>query len=1176
MRLNQKIILLVFLFVLLVAGTTAVVLFKAAERQELQNIRQRLHDIVSIAARQVDPAVLEQLTDPSWEHSPQFHAFQRRLQEIKAASSDIRYIYTLRTSPAGQIQFAVDGETNPKDFVHVGTLYEDASPLLKAEFATLNATLVEHHLYTDEWGTWLSGYAPVYHADGRRAGVLGVDIPAAAVERYLQDLYGLFVRLFLLLLCPLVAMGWLLGRRISRPILQMAQAAARMGQGDLDQRVNVSSRDEIGLLASELNAMAARLKQSRESLREMMERYRGIFDNAVEGIYQTTPQGRFLSANHAMAEMLGYATPEALINGITDIGTQLYADPDDRRRVLDTLSREGRVAGLSVRFLRKDGGEFWVELHAKRMHDHRLGEVVEGMVQDITGRLERERAEQERQAAEAASRAKSEFLANMSHEIRTPLNAIMGLTDLVIRSDLSPTQREHLKKIKVASQSLLAVINDILDFSKIEAGRLELERTEFSLYEVMTTLSEMFALRAHEKDIEFAVSIESDVPVALIGDPVRLGQVLINLAGNALKFTDKGEVVVTVALEAEGPGSAVGGPPAQDGVLLRFSVHDSGIGIEPERLEHIFDSFTQADSSTTRKYGGTGLGLAICKQLAALMGGALTVRSTPGKGSVFSFTARLARQPAERQLTPRTPRDLRGLRVLVVDDNRTSLGILADILTSFQMHADTAVSGEKALEMIREAAEPYDLILLDWKMPRLNGLETARRIKQDLKLDRTPIVCMVTAYGREDLLSQSESAVLDAFLHKPVNQSLLFDTIMSLFGRTAHLLTAPAPEAPGAQEQGRAELAGARVLLVEDNAINQEVAIEWLCTAGIVVTAAENGRMALELLQARGRDAFDAVLMDVQMPEMDGFEATRRIRALEAFHTLPVIAMTAHALKGDRERCLGAGMDDYLTKPIDPGALFATLGKWISLRKGREEALVPASQTPQPVPPVFPSTGATGLEALPAELPGIVLDTGLYRANRNTALYLRLLRSFARDYADAAARLRRELEAGQSDEARRLVHSIKGVAGNIGALTLSDAAAVVELELHDGAAVPDTPPWLAFEAALAEVLGGLGALGGPDGGLPQQDTAPAATGAPLEHLDHNTLVQQLEALARQLDDDLDAGVAAFQTLRPVLAGAGRGGGLLEQLDSCLDNFDIDGAIDCINALAAGLRKDMLT
>ncbi|WP_022660446.1 response regulator [Paucidesulfovibrio longus] len=1147
LRISHKLTLAFFLFAAAISALTTFAFYEAASRQVMNDIRHRLRDVVGVAVSVVDVEDYQKLHSPDQDGSPEFLAVRSSLQKVRDAASDVKYIYTLDQLPDGTIRFVVDGESDPDDAIPLFQPYDDASPLLRERFAGLNEPLVENAFYTDEWGSWLSGYAPFYDADGKRLGVLGVDISAETVALYKAQLLNRALAIFGLTLPLILFAGAYLGKRIGQPIIAIKEGAERIGQGDLDTRVQVDSNDEVGILAESLNQMAEKLAQGRRELSDMVEQYRNIFENASEGIYQSTMDGRLITANTALVRMLGFETLDEFTSEIRSLGERVYVNAEDRRNFLLKLREEGRVEGMRLKLRRRDGVEFWVEDSAHYARSRTGETIIEGMVQDISARMERERAEQERRAAEAASQAKSEFLANMSHEIRTPLNAVMGLTDLLMRTEGTPRQMDYFRKIKSSSQTLLSVINDILDFSKIEAGRLELEEVRFSLYEVMANISEMFSHKAHEHDVELLVSIAEGTPCALVGDPVRLGQVLINLTGNALKFTKQGEVLVEVR-PAELPADASGESLA----ALEFAVRDTGIGIAPDRLDTIFDSFTQADSSTTRKFGGTGLGLSICKQITRLMGGSIRAESRgEGTGSSFVFTAVFRTQPSENEIKHLPPKDLRGLRVLIVDDNSTARGILAAAVNSFHMEAHTADSGQKGLEMMAAADPPYDLVLLDWKMPELNGLETAKRIKRDLKLDKTPIVCMVSAYGREDLIQQAEKSFLDAFLHKPVNQSFLFDTIMELFGRNAYTVSGGQPIQ--ADELKPAEhLAGADVLLVEDNEINREVAGEWLRTARMRVRIAENGLRALEALAPDAGPLPDVVLMDIQMPELDGLEATRRLRRDPRLAKLPIIAMTAHALKGDRERCLEAGMNDYVTKPIDPRQLFTALANWVE-----EKDRTPAE------PPCDPEQAdATCVPSLPDALPGIALQDGLFRANNNVALYRKLLRTFLRDFSGTQDRMRALLARSDADEARLLAHSIKGVAGNIGAANLSALAAEVETALKSHALETDSQLWDDFTESLEQVLSGL-----REAAL---DTVPAPGGADAAvDVDRDSLLAELEKIEPLLDDDLDEARNALERLSASL-GAAAGAELRDNLLEQIDNFEIDEALETVKAIRAVL------
>jgi PAS domain S-box-containing protein len=1130
--LQQKLTLAFLTVAVIVSAVTSSAFYQIAREQVRTDLRQRLGDIVGVAAEGLDAELLATITPALGMTAEPFLRMRSHLQAVRDGASDLKYVYTLRRGPDGDIRFIVDAEDDPADIAALDEIYDDASPLLRAHFDTLTGTVVEEDFYTDEWGTFLSGYAAIRLPDGTRVGILGADISAATVRAYERRVLWLAVGVFAGTLPLILLIGWGMGRTIASPIIRLDRGAQRIAEGDLDVRLRIERSDEIGTLANSFDHMARELAAGRRRIEEVAAKYRAIFDNAAEGIFQSTPDGELVTANRACLAMLGYGDLDQTRRQMHDLGTQVYADPQDRARLLAELRRQGSVDGFEARLRRADGSTFWAEISLHRVTHGDAPELLEGMLVDVTDRRQRQAAEREREAAKAASEAKSGFLANMSHEIRTPLNAVMGLTDLAMRTDLDERQRDYLIKIKAAGRSLLALINDILDFSKIEAGRLDLEQTAFSLDEVLASLTELFAYRAHEQGLELIVSAEPNVPRALVGDPVRLGQILMNLTGNAVKFTERGEVAVLVSLCATAPR-----PLADDEVALEIQVRDTGPGIPEDRLEAIFQSFGQADDSITRRHGGTGLGLAITRELVGLMGGEVRVDSRLGEGSRFTATLILRRQSTRTEPRPMTPVDLRGLRVLIVDDNATSREILVSQIESFQMIAVAAPSGEAALEILADPTRSFDLVLMDWRMPGLDGLETTRRIRTQLKLAKTPVVCMISAYAREDLMPPAERSVLDAFLHKPVNQSFLFDTIMGLFGHEEAVIADGLPRVAETSAV-MPDFSGRRVLLAEDVELNREVAVEWLTSVGLEVDTVENGQQAVERADP---ERHAAVLMDLQMPVMDGLEATRLIRARTDRDRLPIIAMTAHALKGDMERCLDAGMNDYVTKPIDAERLFAVLQRWIPGAAGAANA-APASSPLAGVDRAWPD----GLD-----LPGIDVAEGLARANQNVRLYVKLLHRFRRDWANAAEQIEEALSRSDIEEAMRLAHSLKGVAGNLGAQRLFDRAADIEARIRDRQLPLPTVRWGEFVRVLGEVSDGLANL--PEQADPKWPSETAG------EIDEATLVTNIKDLIRSLDDDLDDARTRLARLRPRLiehVGPAR----IAELEAQIDDFDIDAAI----------------
>jgi two-component system sensor histidine kinase/response regulator len=760
----------------------------------------------------------------------------------------------------------------------------------------------------------------------------GTAIGTIFLEADLKDLESRMIRFGAIEVAALfgsLTVAFLLSYRLQRvisvPIRELAETASSVSvHENYSIRATKRGEDEIGVLFDQFNNMLDRIQQRDVAIqkanddleRRVAERtsyLNALTQNSPLAIVVLDPQQKIQMCNPAFERLFQYDCQEVIgkqLDGLLADGELL-----SEAQSVSLLARNDKPVNLVTRRQRKDRTLVDVELHAVGLVVN--GEVVGALAiyQDISIRKRAEEAlRHAKESAEAASRAKSEFLANMSHEIRTPMNGIMGMTELVLDTQLDLEQRECLNMVKLSADSLLSLINDILDFSKIEAGKLEIDKIEFNLGDNLGDTMKTLSLRAHQKGLELAYDIHPEVPHALVGDPGRLRQIIVNLVGNAIKFTEKGEVIVYVEADSR----------TEDHIQLHFTVADTGIGIPADKQAAIFEAFTQADGSMTRTYGGTGLGLTISSRLVDMMGGRIWVESQLGRGSQFQFTVRFPLQKvASRIIAPSDPMILHDMRVLIVDDNATNRQILLKTLAGWHAQPIAVESGARAIATLKEAQTlgvTFPLILLDAQMPEMDGFELTEYIKKSTDWKAATLMMLSSAGQRGDAIRCRELGVA-AYLTKPVRQLELLDAILTALGKS------PKNEPPGVlitRHSLRESRRHLRLLLVEDNVVNQMLAVRLLEKRGHTVVVAENGRRALAALES---NTFDVVLMDVQMPEMDGFEATAAIREKEKLsgRHQPIIAMTAHAMVGDKERCLEAGMDDYITKPIRSDALVEML-----------------------------------------------------------------------------------------------------------------------------------------------------------------------------------------------------------------------------------------------------------
>lgn len=1043
----------------------------------------------------------------------------------------------------------------------------------------------------------------VYH-DGNREYLVGsIDlaisrrqIDADLRHQIIQTVAGNLILMLTITLCVL-----LIGRRMTQPFADIQEALEKLARGETDIHLSgIGRRDQIGRLSSavrsfrdtlnrlrraeqvtngllrEKSVIEQQLRDLNEDLeqkiaartRELLDSMRmaqgsqaklqAIVDTALDAVVRMDRQGRIVGWNAQAEKIFGWKGEEVLGRDLDEcIVPERHRAA--HRNGLARYERSGVGGVLDSRIetyaLRRDGVEFPIELAITRVQlatsdDYEFCSFI----RDISERREREQSLVAANVrAEAANVAKSEFLANMSHEIRTPMSAIIGMAYLTLRTDLSPKQQDYVGKIHRAALSLLGIINDILDFSKIEAGKLDVEHIPFCLDDVLANVASVTSQNAADKHLEYLFHVPHAIPRMLVGDPLRLGQVLINLVNNAVKFTPAGELELS-CMRLDDPATD---RFRDDYVTLRFAVRDTGIGMSEQQQGKLFRAFSQANGSTTREYGGTGLGLSISQQLVGLMGGRIAVASHPGKGSTFHFDLEFPLS-GEPERVAVAPPELDGARLLLVDDSDVAREIMSEALQALPLRVDVAASGaeaESALLAADAAGDPYSVVLTDWQMPGMNGIELARRIAGNPALRQPPSTVLVTAFGREEVQKEAEAAGIRGFLCKPIGQSALVDTLVALF--------AP-PRASHAHHRrhGKSREANgsvARVLLVEDNQVNQQIALELLQAQNILVDVAANGHEALDLLYDGGPQAYDLVLMDLEMPQLDGHAATVELRKDARYDKLPIVAMTAHALAEIRERCLREGMQDYITKPVEPEKLYATLARWIG----------------QAIPPPLPASSSVVADGptLPglSTLSGIDSAYGLRHVADNVALYVQLLDRFRATQRDAGIQIRTDYQARRLRQAAARAHTLRGVAGNIGARELQTLAQSVEEGL--ALASPDrgrvAAGVRALEAAVDATMESLDRYFARAAAAPPEPApAPVSASPDTEGSGLDAVAQLDQLLAEYSGDALDY----FETVRPLLAGV-LDFDHMARLEQHLSRYEFEEARQQLPDTAAANRPD---
>lgn len=945
-------------------------------------------------------------------------------------------------------------------------------------------------------------------------------------------------------------------RLIIKPLTEIT---GQMNKISTEKRFNwevpVKSKDEIGVLAESFNRMIFEVNQYIDELGESAsklevseKKYRGIFENSTAGIFQLGPSLELLTVNPALSHMLGYENPSVMLSKIKDVRTDLFVNAEAIECFHKDLLDKGIVKGVEFSCFESCGAIITVLINANaiRNPDGEL-QYIEGSMENVTFQKRAKELKIAKEAAELSAKTKSDFLANMSHEIRTPMNAIIGLTELALKTNLSPQQSDYLNKVSFSAHTLLGIINDILDFSKIEAGKMTLEHIPFNLNEQLENVCNLIGIKAKEKELGLIVKIAPDVPTTLVGDPLRLNQVLINLGNNAVKFTQCGEVFISVkhlsTFEKEGKYISE----------LQFLVKDSGIGMSKEQMENLFQSFTQADTSTTRKYGGTGLGLAISKQLTQMMKGKIWAESRPNKGSSFYFTISLESRRERLQLKTSRPAGFQKLNTLIVGTSSIFIEHIKSLTKQYSEHVNVISSEDEYQTYIATSKqeEHFELIILDENFSQaLTEMELKKLKAQGGKTEKTAVFALAEHLPKEKIQGLLELGVDYTFTKQP-EHSEFFEAVLCNF--YYGFASTQIPSSPKKKmEMDLESIAGARILLVEDNDINQQIAVELLEKQGFYVLIANNGKEALDMLK---RNSFDAVLMDIQMPVMDGYEATMLIRKQPELREIPIIAMTAHALTSEKEKCFEVGMNDFASKPIDPHRLFLKLIKWI--QPANREKNIPVESDKD--------LNTDILEQL-QQLKGIKLDSALRRVGGSPDFLKELIIGFYNRHKDIQDKLLSLLKKQDFQKVAQEVHSLKGIAGNLGFELLQKRCKQLEGEIKEKKFQLNYKYVAEVSNCLQHILAEIKA-----GILPFSASTSIAEGTSTD-VDAHLLKQYLNQLVEYMEEDYGYTVELMNNILNLTKGTV----FIKQtkaLELFVNEFDFDNIRASVNQILQELNHE---